>query len=111
MARPKVSKEEKRSVIFTIRLTLEEQRKLNELGAMFGISPRLLAREKIFRGSYPKQKMPRIDVDVYTELKKIGININQLARHVNSGKVPYGLRKVLLELSEQQQLIIKLLLD
>ncbi len=98
-------------MIFTIRLTLEEQRKLNELAAICGTSSRLFAREKIFKGSFPKQKMPKIDVGVYTELKKIGVNINQIAKHVNSGRLPYELRKTLLELSEQQKFIIKLLLQ
>lgn len=55
-------------------------------------------------------KSARLDVATYLELKKIGVNVNQLAKHVNATKVLSG-TPLLLELLAQQDKIIKILIS
>jgi mobilization protein MobC len=65
---------------------------------------------KLLDRSVRKTIIAEIDHAVYLELKKIGVNLNQLTRIANSGRLPAGIRELLFKLSEQQQLIIKILL-
>ena len=111
MSRPKVADEERRIVNFTIRLTTEEQRQLEQAAIACGRVPAVLIRDKVFKGRFPKPQMAKIELQTYLELKKIGVNINQLARHANSGMLPFGINAVLDELIAQQQKIIRILLN
>ncbi|GAA4321070.1 hypothetical protein GCM10023149_20690 [Mucilaginibacter gynuensis] len=111
MARPKILQDKKRVFKITIRLNDTERLQVQQSARAAGLSNYLFVRDKVLKGRVPEPKMARIDINVYVELKKIGTNINQLARHANSGKFPYGINKALRELSEQQQFIIKLLLN
>ena len=103
--------EERRTVNFTIRLTIEEHRQLEQAAKACGTVPAVLIRDKVFKGRFPRPKMAKIDLQTYLELKKIGININQLARHANSGMLPFGINAVLDKLIKQQQEIIRILLN
>jgi len=58
-----------------------------------------------------KSLEPKITVQLYAELNRIGVNLNQLTKQVNAGKLAVGLLHVLNALSAQQQTIIKHLLD
>ena len=55
--------------------------------------------------------MARIDIQTYFELKKIGVNINQLAKQANTNRFPYGIERQLQQLLAQQDNILKLLLN
>ncbi|UEG55334.1 MobC family plasmid mobilization relaxosome protein [Mucilaginibacter daejeonensis] len=50
-------------------------------------------------------------MDTYRELKKIGVNLNQLTKRANAGILPPGLILALEHLGAQQQLIIQILLN
>ena len=108
--KPPLAKEEKRSVNFTFRLTEKEQEKLLDLSEVSGQMPGVLIREKLFKGRFPEPKKAKLDLDTYLELKRIGININQLTRHANLGNLPSGIGIILEQLSEQLDKMIKLLL-
>jgi hypothetical protein len=111
MARPKKTATEKRSVAFTIKLTEDERNQLAKAGAVTGMSARIFARVKLMTGRFPQAIMPRVDLDTYLELKKIGVNLNQLTKRANAGFLPPGLIKVLEHLGQQQQAIIQLLMN
>jgi len=111
MGRPQVATEEKRSVKITFRLTKEEKKKLEQSAEICGFATGIFIREKLFKGRFPEPKVAKVDVGIYLELKKIGVNINQIAKHVNSGMVPIGILAVLNKLMEQQQTIIRILID
>ena len=111
MGKPALAKEEKRSVNFTFRLTEKEQKKLFTLSELSGQLPGVLIREKLFKGRFPEPKKAKLDLDTYLELKRIGVNVNQLARHANSGNLPAGIGIVLKQLGEQLDKMIKLLLE
>ena len=55
--------------------------------------------------------MARIDIQTYFELKKIGININQLAKKANANRFPYGIERQLQQLLTQQDILLNLLLN
>lgn len=99
MARPKIA--EKRSVKFTLQLTEAEKNKLNELAQTCNAAPAVLAREKIFNGKFPQPRVPRLDLDTYRELHKIGVNLNQLTHKVNAGFVNVKVLPTLEKLDQQ----------
>jgi relaxase-like protein/mobilization protein MobC len=112
MARPKVPEAERRSAKFTLMLTPAELAKLVQLGEVCNKPPATLAREKIFKGKYPAARIPKIDVQAYTQLQKIGTNLNQLTRLANSGKLPRELLGLLLKLNQRLDLtLIKIVYD
>lgn len=90
MAWPKVSPAEKKSVRFSFRLTEQEFQKLHELAQTCACTPGMLIRNAVFKGRPPALKSARLDVATYLELKKIGVNVNQLEKHVNATKVLSG---------------------
>lgn len=107
MARPALPNAKRRVINFTIRLTKEELDTLNTWAELCGKPASELIREKIFTGHFPRPKTARIDVQTFLELKKIGVNINQQTKHVNSGRLPYGLLTVLNELKQNEEKIIR----
>jgi hypothetical protein len=111
MGRPKIDKEQVKSSRIMIRFTKTELKNLEEAAVVCGIATANLIRDKVLKGHFPKQKVSKINLQVYLELKKSGVNINQLAKAVNSGRLPVGNLPVLRQLYEQQQFIIKLLLN
>lgn len=110
MGRPRIRKESLRSVNFTIRLTIEEQKRLEKAAAACAVSPSALVRQKVLQGKFPTPGPARIDLDTYLELKKIGVNLNQLTRLANAGKLNPKLTELLLQLWKQQQKITNQLL-
>jgi hypothetical protein len=110
MARPKVIPEQKRIYRYVIRLNEKEQQKFMSAAEVSGVEVYKLLRAKLLTGRFPEAKIARVDLGLYLELKKIGVNVNQIAKQVNSGKLPLGINKILLLLQEQQHLIIKVLL-
>lgn len=111
MGRPSIRKEALRSVNFTIRLTEEEQQLLEKAAAACGVSPSALVREKVLKGKFPAPGPARIDLDTYLELKKIGVNLNQLTRLANAGRLNPKLAELLLQLWKQQQKITNQLIN
>ncbi|MBD1394631.1 plasmid mobilization protein [Mucilaginibacter glaciei] len=111
MARPKKEKEQKLSKVLVVRLTEGELKQLEQLSIMCSQHVSVLVRNRLFSGNYPKAVTPKITVQLYAELNRIGVNLNQLTRQVNSGKLAVGLLQVLIALFAQQQTIIQHLLD
>ncbi|MCO5950468.1 MobC family plasmid mobilization relaxosome protein [Mucilaginibacter flavidus] len=111
MARPKISEAELRSVNFTIRLTPGEQRELDDAAEVCGKTPAVIIRDKVFKGRFPKAKMPKLDMSTYLQIKKIGVNLNQLVRLAKAGKISVDLLRVILEVRRQQRTIIDKLFE
>lgn len=111
MGRPKVDDEKRRTINFTIRLTGSEQQRLEEAAEITGKTPAVLIRQKIFKGKFPKAKTARIELDTYFQLRKIGVNLNQLTRLANSGIFSNTLLKILDRLKKQQEMIIEQILN
>ena len=71
------------------RLTEEEWQKLRKLCAVSGLPVSALLRELIC-GVTIRQRPPKELHDLYTEINRIGTNINQIARKANAGGVRRG---------------------
>ena len=69
-------------------------------------------RASVFKNRLPQAKLPLLDKHTYLELKRIGNNINQIARHYNSRiTVPDHRLKVFNSLSDKLDTVIKSLLN
>jgi len=111
MGRPKVNDEKRRAINFTIRLTRAELDLLEEAERTTGKSPAALIRQKVFKGKFPKAKISRIELDTYFQLRKIGVNLNQLTRLANSGILSNALLSILDRLKKEQEIIIEQILN
>jgi hypothetical protein len=112
MARPPKEKKEKRSFRYTFRMTEEEMGFLERLSGYSGLPPAEVIRASVFKNRLPQAKMPLLDRQAYLELKRIGNNINQIARHYNSRiTVPEHRLKTFDSLSGKLDSIIKALID
>ncbi|MGY4537836.1 hypothetical protein ACVW0P_002255 [Mucilaginibacter sp. UYNi724] len=115
MSRPRKDKEHKLSKVIVFRLTETEHKKLEAYSESSGKPIGVMVRDKLFTGNFPRQLMPKSDLQLYAELNRIGNNLNQLARRANSGFMYKGHTQLLLDLLNrllvQQQSIIGHLLD
>jgi len=109
MGRPKIDDSEKRLVQVNIRLTTDENNKVNEFASACGLSPANWIRAKIFTGKFPIVKMSPLDTSLYLELKKIGVNLNQVTHKINAGEFPKEYLERQLELANMLKKIINLL--
>jgi hypothetical protein len=106
MARPKVLSANKRTIKFTLQLTPAEKLRIVQLAQSTGKAPAILARDKIFKGRFPLPRAARLDLHTYTELKRIGVNLNQLSRKANAGIIPMELFTVLYQLEQRLDTIV-----
>lgn len=85
MARPKKSEHEKRDQRFNLRLTVAEIEHLRAQATTSGVSPHEYARQRVL-GHVVKPARNHVDASVVSELNRIGMNVNQLARSVHRGR-------------------------
>lgn len=111
MSRPKVDEQDKRLVQVNIRLTTEESNKVNLYATASGLSPAHWIRHKVFAGKNPPVRMSPLDVSIYQELKRIGVNLNQVTHKLNQGDFPKDLRMTQLELLMLLKRILKAIVD
>ncbi len=88
MGRPKLNESDRRVVQINIRLTIAENEKVTRQASNSGLSAANWIRKKIFTGKFPPQKLSALDNAVYLELKKIGVNLNQVTHRINKGETP-----------------------
>src|SRR5690554_371947 len=112
MARPLKEKKEKRSFRYTFRMNEEEMEFLGKLSEYSDLPPAEVIRASVFKNRLPQAKMPLLDRQAYLELKRIGNNINQIARHYNSRiTVPEHRLKTFDSLSKKLDSLIKALIN
>lgn len=111
MARPPVNSNEKRIHQVNIRLTDDENEKANQYATASGISPANWIRKKVFTGKFPTIKLSPIDAALYMELKKIGVNLNQVTHRINQGDFPNEYQALLLNLTSMIDKILKVMTD
>lgn len=111
MGRPTIGEDKKRSEKITFRVTYSEQLQLNKGAILCNFCTGDFIRQKLFKGKFPEPKTAKVDLRVYLELKKIGVNINQLTRLANAGRLPVGIITNLKNLMAQQDEIIRILID
>lgn len=109
MSRPRKEEIEKRQVQMNIRLTKDEAATVESYATASGLSPANWIRQKVFTGRFPNLKLSPINAALFQELKKIGVNINQIAHKVNLGEMPGPYLRYQIELLNKLDKIFKLL--
>lgn len=94
-----------------IRLTKNEYAQILELSKGSELSPANWIRKYIFSKRFPKAKMAPITIDTFNELNKIGVNLNQLTRLANSGRLTGNISGFLVVLNKHIVQIKLLLLN
>jgi len=64
----------------------------------------------VFTGKFPAMKISPLEGDIYRELRRIGINLNQGTHRLNQGDVPKDYRILQTELLSLLNKIINLLI-
>ena len=111
MGRPKIETDKKLSKRFIFRLTENELKRLVDAAEVCGVTSGELARKKLFKGKFPQARIARIELETFVELRRIGVNLNQLTRLANAGRISSGIGTILMQLSKQQKLIIGQILN
>lgn len=75
---------QEKSKFLSVRLTAEEREHLDRLAKESGLSLSNVIRSCINRIEI-RQRQPAEINDLYKEINRIGVNINQIARSVNAG--------------------------
>ena len=73
-----------KNYFLSVRLTEQERRHLDELARKSGLSLSNTIRACI-SGTQLRERQSAEIADLYTEINRIGTNINQIARKVNAG--------------------------
>jgi len=89
MARPKKLEGERRTERFNLRFTVAEKLHVEEQAAKAGLDPTEFLRRRAL--SLPIAPAPaKADAALIAELNRIGVNVNQLARAMHSGRTLPG---------------------
>jgi hypothetical protein len=86
MPRPKKDTEERRSEALAFRLTPAERLRVEQAAIEAGLSASEYARELTLKGRVVMEQRIALDPAVFDQLRRIGVNLNQLARVVNQSK-------------------------
>lgn len=85
MARPKKEQHERRDQRFNLRYTLAEIEHLRTQAAAAGLDPHEYARRRTLGHAVPPAPQRSSDPALISELNRIGVNVNQLARASHRG--------------------------
>jgi hypothetical protein len=87
MGRPKSSPETQRDALLQVRLTTIEKVKLEARAVSVGLSVSEFVRRRALGVPLPPQSADRQTRDkLATSLLRIGVNLNQITKHMNAGR-------------------------
>ena len=86
MARPKKDRHERRNERFNLRYTVAEIEYLKQQADRAGMGPHEYARRRTLGANVVSPSSRRADPALISELNRIGVNLNQLARATHIGK-------------------------
>ncbi len=110
MGRPALQEDDKRIIQVNIRLTKEENEMVCNYAQASGMTPANWIRQKAFTGRFPAIKVSPVNAELYRELHKIGVNLNQAVKQLNSGKLSPVFLTILGALVKTQKDILNCLL-
>ncbi len=86
MPRPSLPPDQQRDAPLHVRLTLIEKVRLEERARLVGLSISEFVRRRALSVPLPPQSADRQTRDkLATSLLRIGVNLNQIAKHMNAG--------------------------
>ncbi|QDK82615.1 MobC family plasmid mobilization relaxosome protein [Spirosoma sp. KCTC 42546] len=88
MARPHKESEDKRDLTIRVRVTATEKRRIWQMALEAGYTPSDFMRLRSMAATQPLRRVPtperEVLLNLMAELGKIGSNVNQIARALNS---------------------------
>lgn len=105
MGRPKKSIEDKRSIQVLVKLTNSEYSQLLKLMIYAETNASEVVRQLVFKERLLKPRVSLVDVQTYTELKRIGNNLNQYVKAVHQSKLTKVDQQILIELQETFEIL------
>ncbi|TIQ08754.1 MAG: MobC family plasmid mobilization relaxosome protein [Mesorhizobium sp.] len=89
MARPKKEPAERRAALLSCRLTSAERLAIEQAALRAGLSASEYMRRLLLAGKVIVRENRRLDHATYDQLRRIGVNLNQLTRVANrTGQIP-----------------------
>ena len=87
MGRPKLSPEERRDCQTTVLYTIQERAELERRATALGLTLSEYIRRRTLGVPLPPQSADRETRDkLATSLLRIGVNLNQITKHMNAGR-------------------------
>ena len=83
MGRPKKKLAERRGTALSFRVTAAERLKIEEAARRAGLSASDYARARLLTGKLIIRENRRLDYAAFDQLRRIGVNLNQLTRLAN----------------------------
>lgn len=111
MARPTIDIKDKRTSRFTFRINEREEKYLIQLMTYSNKSGAEVIRDVVFKERLLQPKIPVLDQKTYGELKRIGTNINQIAKKLNADGTASETTQTLDELKRTLETILQKLLN
>jgi hypothetical protein len=110
MGRPALQEVDKRLIQVNIRLTKEENDMVCNYAQASAMTPANWIRQKAFTGRFPAIKLSPLNAELYRELHKIGVNLNQAVKQLNAGKLSPAFLTILSALIKTQKDILNCLM-
>lgn len=88
MSRPRLAETARRTAQLRVRLTDGELATLQATAAQAGIAFPDFVRERALTGRVTVDQRQSLAPEVWRELRRIGVNLNQIARHLNGNPGP-----------------------
>jgi hypothetical protein len=86
MARPRKSPEDRRDARHILRLTDEERAQAEARASSYGLTLSEYFRRQALSRPLPERRAERqATAELTTALLRLGVNLNQIARHMNAG--------------------------
>jgi hypothetical protein len=106
MGRPKKELTSLKLIQVNIRMSVDDYIKVSDNARTIGLSIAEFIRRKVTKKSLPKKNVSPTDRKLFVELSRVGNNLNQLAKYVNSGiRDPYNIHKQLEEVKALLQFL------
>lgn len=87
MARPRLDQPDRRSAHLRVRLTPAELARLQTAALASGIPFSDFVRERVLTGRVVVREAAELSPPVWLELRRIGVNLNQIARAMNAASL------------------------
>lgn len=95
MGRPKKQPADRRTISLSCRLTEAERLVIEQAATRAGMSASDYVRKQLLSGKVIVRETRRLDHAAFDQLRRIGVNLNQLTRIANrTGKIPYEIAKL-----------------
>ena len=98
MGRPKKELTARKIIQVNVRMTVDDYSKVSNNAETIGLAITEYIRRKITENSLPNKRVSPLDRKLFVEPSRVGNNLNQLAKVVNSGiRDPFSITRQLEE--------------